>query len=114
MNGPVNSELERASPIDLDHLRRQTLGRAELAREVLVLFDEHAANQVTIARRAPTSAGKREAAHSLIGAAKGVGAFAVAQAATAVERGRDPLRGMAALDAAVQEARAFIGAYLVR
>jgi hypothetical protein len=101
-----------AAPIDLRFLERQSLGRQDLLREVLALFDVHAANQVRRVHAATSPRIRREAAHAIVGAARGVGAFAVAAAAQAVERGDDPVSGIANLERAVSEARAFIRRYL--
>lgn len=78
-----------ARPIDLAHLSRQTLGDREVEQEVLGLF----AQEAKLVRE---RFGKAEAAerarmmHRLKGAAGGVGAFAIARCAAAIEaRPRD-------------------------
>jgi HPt (histidine-containing phosphotransfer) domain-containing protein len=112
MNAVANRTPEPNAPIDLGFLEKQSLGRQDLLREVLALFDVHAANQVSRVHAATSPRVRREAAHAIVGAARGIGAFAVAAAAQAVERGDDPATGIANLDRAVSEARAFIGRYL--
>ena len=112
MNAVANGTLEPAAPIDLPFLERQSLGRRDLLREVLALFDAHAANQVSRVHTATNPRARREAAHAIVGAARGIGAHAVAAAAQAVERGDDAESEIADLDRAVREARAFIGRYL--
>lgn len=111
MDAATKTTLEPAAPIDLRFLEKQALGRQDLLREVLTLFDSHAANQVRVLYATTSPRVRREAAHAILGAARGVGAFAVAAAAQAVERGADDAE-IADLDRAVTEARAFIGRFL--
>ncbi len=71
-------------PIDLVHLSRMTLGDRALEREVLVLFERQIGfliERIECAD-APVAAA---AAHTLKGSARGIGAFALAQAAAQVE-----------------------------
>jgi HPt (histidine-containing phosphotransfer) domain-containing protein len=71
--------------IDLDHLARMTLGEPKLEREVLGLFDQQA--EMLLERM--TSEAPRviaALAHTLIGSARGVGAWKLAAAAEAVEK----------------------------
>jgi HPt (histidine-containing phosphotransfer) domain-containing protein len=112
MNASAKGAMEPAAPIDLQFLERQSLGRQDLLREVLALFDAHAANQVSRLHAATSAGIRREVAHSILGAARGIGAHTVAEAARAVEQGGDPATEIADLDRAVTEARAFIGRYL--
>ena len=74
--------------IDAVHLARMTLGEPSLEREVLALFDRQAAILLPRIRcgSVPIAAAN---AHTLKGSALGVGAFAVARAAEAVERASD-------------------------
>jgi hypothetical protein len=76
------------SIIDASHLARMTLGERSLEREVLALFDRQAELLLPRIRRgtAPIAAAN---AHTLKGSALGIGAFAVARAAEAVERADD-------------------------
>jgi HPt (histidine-containing phosphotransfer) domain-containing protein len=91
--------------IDLDHLSRMTLGERSLEREVLALFDRQA--EILLGRIREDAATAGAAAHTLKGSARGIGAWAVAQAAEAVERAGDT--GLAAtvgaLGAAIADAR---------
>jgi HPt (histidine-containing phosphotransfer) domain-containing protein len=71
--------------IDLDHLGRMTLGDPGLEREVLQLFDQQAGMLLErMTREAPRIVAAL--AHTLIGSARGVGAWKVAAAAEAVQR----------------------------
>ncbi|MCO5092500.1 Hpt domain-containing protein [Bosea sp. (in: a-proteobacteria)] len=109
MSSPIGS-----SAIDLAHLARQTGGDRALERELLTLF----AGQCSLhLRTIHASADRRErmdAAHTLKGAARAVGAWQVAEAAGRVEEALAGPRdepGDAALDAlalAAAEARAAI------
>jgi HPt (histidine-containing phosphotransfer) domain-containing protein len=101
-------------PIDLDHLGRSTLGNVSLAREVLGLFADQAARVQGQLAVVPPDAGAL--AHTLKGSARAIGAFAVADAAAALElairEGRAPTQALADLDAAVTAARAAVEAIL--
>ncbi|MBR0793423.1 Hpt domain-containing protein [Bradyrhizobium manausense] len=102
------------SPLDLDHLSRMTLGDAELEQEVLAMFAEQAVRLVAAMAALPAETGAL--AHKLKGSARGIGAFAVADAAasleTAVRTGNNPPRALAALKEAVAEVRAAIATIL--
>ncbi len=98
--------LGRRPAIDREHLRQQTLGNAELERSVLRLFARQAGDCVTRIRAAETLDARAEAAHLLLGSARGVGAFSVAHVAAEIERSKGPVAGrLLALDRAVEEAR---------
>src|SRR5215813_4773611 len=78
-------------PVDLEHLNRYTGGNAALNQEILQLFDtqcqemlvklEELANQNDLSGK-----GWKEITHSLKGAARGVGAFALADVAAEAEK----------------------------
>lgn len=92
--------------IDRDHLARMTLDEPALAREVLTLFDTQA--DLCLAELAGHLADPPRIAHRLKGAARGVGAFAVAEAAEEVERARGPAalqQAVAGLAEAVRQTR---------
>jgi len=100
------------SPIDLDHLARMTLGDAELENEVLAMFAEQSIRLISAMSALPADASAL--AHKLKGSARGIGAFAVADAAAQLEcalrTGDNPLRAFADLKEAVADARAAIAA----
>src|SRR5262245_10587059 len=103
-----------APVLDLAHLARMTLGERALEHEVLTLFDRQA--DMLLVRMASEQPRVVAAlAHTLAGSASGIGAWKVAEAATAVERAAcDPgavaLAGlMDHLVAAVAEVHAAIG-----
>ena len=103
-------------PIDIDHLKRMTLGDAGLEREVLAMFSGQA---IRLMRElAAPSSDRRALAHTLKGSARAVGAFGVADAAEALEtlirRSDDPAHALAELGEAVARARSAIDALLRR
>lgn len=92
-------------PIDLAHLAAQTMGDAALRNEVLRLFVRQAADCVHRIRSAEDVAARSAAAHTLVGAARGVGAFSVAYIANEIALARAPVTGrLIALDRAVAAA----------
>ena len=103
-------------PIDLGHLKRMTLGDDSLEREVLAMFSAQSARLIGTLAALPAEAG--ELAHTLKGSARAVGAFAVADAADALEsvlaHGEDPTEALAELADAVTQARTAIDAQLRR
>jgi HPt (histidine-containing phosphotransfer) domain-containing protein len=104
------------NPIDLDHLARMTLGDAALEHEVLAMFAEQSAHLISAMAALPAETAAL--AHKLKGSARGIGAFAVADAAARLEAalraGDKPASALAALKEAVGEARAAIEAILHR
>lgn len=96
-----------ASPVDLVHLDRQTMGDRQLQREVLNLLAEQA--QAMCARIGQASPGDRAAlAHGLKGAARGVGAFMLADCADAIEREPEAERHLQEFDRLVAAFLAFL------
>lgn len=106
--------------IDLEHLARYTGGEKGLNGEVLRLFDDQLTrlvdelNALVVSR---DSKRWREVAHSIKGAARGVGAFAMGDLAASAE----PINpadapaakeAIAKLEREAQSLRAFIEAYL--
>ncbi len=84
MPGGEASDTTRSRPIDLTHLSKQTMGDRDLERDVLGLFAE----QVKTVRKQIGKAEIKERlflAHALKGSARGVGAFAIAECACAIE-----------------------------
>ena len=88
--------------VDLDHLDKYTGGNFALNREILQLFDNQCQEMLV---KLETLAGEanakpwREITHSLKGAARGVGAFALADAAAEAEKvGSDKLAAIHAIE----------------
>ena len=103
-------------PIDVEHLRRMTLGDIGLEHEVLAMFAAQSAKLLDTLMTLPVDV--RALAHTLKGSARAIGAFAVAEAAALLEavladRG-DPSEALAELGDAVALARTAIDAMLHR
>ena len=78
-------------PVDLDHLNRYTGGDDGLNREILKLFEEQCASTLAQLDALATADGAgsknwHELAHTLKGAARGVGAFGLADVAAEAEK----------------------------
>jgi HPt (histidine-containing phosphotransfer) domain-containing protein len=73
-------------PIDIEHFEAATFGDRALQREVLGLFDAQADKLMETIRDSGGKA-RAEAAHALKGAARGIGAFLVAEEAEKLEQG---------------------------
>jgi len=102
-------------PIDIDHLKRMTLGDAGLEREVLAMFAGQAARLIDALAVLPAEAA--ELAHTLKGSARAIGAFHVADAAEVLEaaiKDGEASEALAALAHAVAQARTAIDAMLRR
>lgn len=98
----------RPLPLDRGHLERQTFGDEALAREVTQLFLGQSVRLIQIIVGEGGAAG-RDAAHTLNGAARAIGAFDVAVTAEAVEAAfgahADGRKEIEALKSAVERAR---------
>lgn len=97
--------------IDRAHLTAQTFGDADLAREVLGLFVEQCRRLTPMILAEGPAAERADLAHTLKGAALGVGAARVAAASEAVEaslRADGQAPEGAALEAAVAATLALI------
>ena len=104
------------TPIDHEHLARMTLDDADLGHEVLAMFSAQAVSLIGALTTSPADPGAL--AHTLKGSARAIGAFAVADAAEALEvlirNGDDPAEALAVLEDAVAQARKAIDAILRR
>jgi HPt (histidine-containing phosphotransfer) domain-containing protein len=101
-------------PIDIEHLRRMTLGDDSLQREVLAMFSAQAVSLIGNLATLPKDAGALT--HTLKGSARAIGAFGVADAAVrleaALQNGEDPSDLLVELDDAIAQVRAAIDAIL--
>jgi HPt (histidine-containing phosphotransfer) domain-containing protein len=113
---PFPSPSADGGPIDLEYLRRSTLGDTGLEREVLEMFAKQASRIVGALAAIPPDAGAL--VHTLKGSARAIGATGVADRArlfeVAISEGGDRAQAQAELDAAVAEACAAIEAILAR
>lgn len=104
------------NPLDLDHLARMTLGDTELEHEVLAMFAEQSTRLIAAMAALPADASAL--AHKLKGSARGIGAFAVADAAARLEcalrTGDHPSRALAELKEAAADAQSAIETILRR
>jgi HPt (histidine-containing phosphotransfer) domain-containing protein len=104
--GHVDARQEAATkPIDFTYLRRFTLGNKELEREVLYLFAESAPGYLKALETACTPKEWHDAAHTLKGSARAVGAWRVARTAEIAEKLRfdtDQDRRAFAIDSAFE------------
>ncbi|HVY00733.1 MAG TPA: Hpt domain-containing protein [Pseudorhodoplanes sp.] len=109
VSAPPLAPIER--PIDLEHLSRMTLGDRSLEREVLQLFERQATMMLTRMEEGPAAAAAA-AAHTLMGSARGIGAWSLAKAAERVEAvalaGAQIAPALAELKSALAEVRIVI------
>jgi HPt (histidine-containing phosphotransfer) domain-containing protein len=106
--------------IDLDHLARYTGGEKALNAEILRLFDAQVTDMVGQLNAVLTVRDAkrwREIAHTIKGAARGVGAFSMGEAAAAAEpvdpaNAQKALAAIKALEMEAQNVRGFIANYL--
>jgi HPt (histidine-containing phosphotransfer) domain-containing protein len=96
--------------LDAGHLARQTFGDRALERELLELFEAQCGRVMAVLAGAGELRDKADAAHTLKGAARAVGAWRVALAAERLESGlaagAEPARsGLEDLGRAIDETR---------
>jgi len=103
--------------IDFAYLSRQTAGDHELERELLTLFAQQCVVHLRALHGSADRQARMDAAHTLKGAARAVGAWQVAEAADRIEEGLagpEQKASESALDAlalAAAEARAVIARF---
>jgi HPt (histidine-containing phosphotransfer) domain-containing protein len=99
-------------PLDLEHLRRFTLGDPDLEHEILGLFADHAPKTLASLAEASSPREWLAAAHSLKGSAKAIGAHQLADLAAEAERAYPDAGNrqaqLAAVTAAMEAARDYI------
>jgi HPt (histidine-containing phosphotransfer) domain-containing protein len=71
--------------LDLVHLARQTFGDRELERELLVLFEAQCRRLLPVLAGSGPAGERGDAAHTLKGAARAVGAWRIAAVAEGIE-----------------------------
>jgi HPt (histidine-containing phosphotransfer) domain-containing protein len=86
IDGPCLQQPMPAPPVDLEHLSRYTLGDRALEQEVLQLFAAELPVMLERLRSANTDRAWREAAHTIKGSARAVGAWKIAGLAEEAER----------------------------
>ena len=97
-------------PIDLVHLSRYTLGDSTLEREILQLFRAQSRIYLDRLQDAGATGAWCEAAHTIKGSARGIGAWKVAECAEKAEgcKSGKNQKVLGQLEAAINEANAFI------
>jgi HPt (histidine-containing phosphotransfer) domain-containing protein len=110
-----------ARPVDLEHLARYTGGDAALNAEILQLFARQSADlmiQLQAVLEKHDLKAWKEITHSLKGAARGIGAFALADAAASAEPvlpasdNLSAVRALQELKTQSEIVQRFIGSYL--
>ena len=99
----------RNRPVDLNHLSRQTMGDRALEQEVLSMFLQQAKHVREKICAAP-EAERLSLAHGLKGAARGIGAFRVADIAGEVESDPTSVKHLRRLATAIEDVRDFVAA----
>jgi HPt (histidine-containing phosphotransfer) domain-containing protein len=105
-------------PVDLVHLSRFTLGERELEREVLELFCTQSLIYLERLNEAQSDKDWKDAAHSLKGSARAIGAWRTAEAAERAEAlSGEALASSRALsirevESSLSEAKTYIGSLL--
>ena len=109
-SGPACGEQSAAAPVDLVHLARHTFGDRALEEEVLRLFAGQSAHWMERLKEARDAGQRSEAAHTIKGSARGIGAWQVAELAERLESDSQTMseRLSGDLEAAIGEANAFI------
>jgi HPt (histidine-containing phosphotransfer) domain-containing protein len=82
---PIPASLAEQRVLDLVHLARQTFGDRDLEREVLALFEAQCRRLLPILAGAGREGERSDAAHTLKGAARAVGAWRLAALADELE-----------------------------
>jgi HPt (histidine-containing phosphotransfer) domain-containing protein len=106
------------APVDLDHLARYTGGDPAIDREILTLFVEQSSAMLVQLSGARDAKPWHDIIHSLKGAARGIGAFALADVAAEAEPldpGAQPAEAEAILlrlKVRTDAVQAFVEAYL--
>ena len=109
---PRGPPMSTHAVIDIEHLSRYTGGDEALNAEVLQLFEDQTTELVERLRSvlaARDAKSWKEVTHTLKGAARGVGAFSLADAAAAAEP-IDPVRDPTNASVAIQTLKSSAGA----
>ena len=107
-SGGVNAAPKAEYPVDLVHLSRQTLGDRELEKEVLGLFVNQSTLYLKRLQTAKSVKERKSVAHTILGSAKGLGAWQVAEEAARFEEQCSKKTDCKRLANAVDDANAYI------
>ena len=100
------------NPVDLVHLSKQSLGDRSLEQEILRMFQSQSQLYLDRLENAKTADERKLAAHTVVGSARGLGAWHVAREAELVEAACAQGCDITALRGAVEEANSYIEALL--
>ncbi|HEY8564052.1 MAG TPA: Hpt domain-containing protein [Beijerinckiaceae bacterium] len=95
--------------LDLVHLARQTFGDRELERELIMLFEQQCLRLLPVLAGEGPCRERGDAAHTLKGAARAVGAWRLAAVADALEAALAAPSSPERLDALVDDLERAIG-----
>ena len=101
---------QQVRDLDLVYLARQTAGDRDLEREVLGLFRDQCVRLLRIMLQNGAEQSRLDAAHTLKGAARGIGAFRIADVAETIETADKAKLAthLAELERAIDDARRMI------
>ena len=100
------------NPVDLVHLSRQSLGDRSLEMEILALFRSQSELYLDRLENATTIDERKMAAHTILGSARGLGAWRVASEAESLQDQCVRNCDVSALRKAVEEANVYISELL--
>ncbi len=100
------------NPVDLVHLSKQSLGDRSLELEILELFKSQSTLYLDRLANAKTADERKMAAHTILGSARGLGAWHVAKQAELIQHKCAYQCDISKLVSAVEEANAYIGELL--
>ena len=111
---PTSAHMERRSdrPVDLVHLARQSLGDRSLELEILALFQSQSELYLDRLTKAKTEDEQKMAAHTILGSARGIGAWEVVREAEKIQNNLKVGQEFGSLRRAVDSARDYINSIL--
>ena len=96
------------NPVDLVHLSKQSLGNRSLEQEILALFKSQSVLYLDRLKHATTTYERKMAAHTILGSARGVGAWKVAAEAEQIQAHCAMVKDLTQLEIRVAEANDYI------
>ena len=99
-------------PVDLVHLARQSLGDRELELEILSMFRSQSQLYIGRLTHATTADERKMAAHTILGSARGIGAWRVAEEAEKLQALAGHASNPSELRRTLEEANEFISEIL--
>ncbi|MDD9909786.1 MAG: Hpt domain-containing protein [Ahrensia sp.] len=97
-----------AHPVDLVHLSKQSLGDRALETEILRLFLSQSMLYLDRLERSGSVSERKLAAHTIVGSARGIGAWHVADCAAKHSDGKDPQADLSELKEAIAQSNSYI------